>query len=195
MTSIDLHVLQGERELVKDNRSLARFKLPIAPQPAGVPRIEVTFLIDANGILSVTAIDAQTGREHTIEVKPSYGLTDDEVEKMLIESFDYAEQDVTTRLLIESRIEADSLLLFSTKALREASELVKPDERVTIEAAQDRVRAAMPGDDRQAIVEATQALDAATRPLALELINRSVKQLIHGRTVSDVESIGRNRNV
>src|SRR5262249_20807857 len=109
-TSVDVHVLQGERELAADNRSLARFKVPIAPLPAGVPRVEVTFLIDANGILSVTATDMRTGREHTVEVKPSYGLTEDEIERMLEESIDLAEEDIRQRQLREARVEPHPLL-------------------------------------------------------------------------------------
>src|SRR5271166_4168114 len=101
-THVDIHVLQGERELAKDCRSLARFKLgPIQAQPAGVPRIEVTFLIDANGILNVNARDERTGREHSVDVKPSYGLTDDEIEKMLEEAIDLGEEDLNQRLLIQ----------------------------------------------------------------------------------------------
>src|SRR2546427_4552663 len=93
-TSVDIHILQGERELAKDNRSLARFQLKIPPLPAGVPRIEVTFMLDANGILSVTARDVRTGEVQSIEVKPSYGLTDQEVERMIRDSFVYAKQDI-----------------------------------------------------------------------------------------------------
>ena len=133
-TAVDFHVLQGERELVKDNRSLARFKLRgIEPLPAGMPRIEVTFMIDANGILNVTARDERTGREQSIDVKPSYGLTDEQVEHMLEESIDYAEEDVSARLLIEARNDAEGLLHATRKAL--ASAAPDGDERARIEAA------------------------------------------------------------
>src|SRR3989475_5147163 len=101
-TSVDIHILQGERELAKDNRSLARFQLKIPPVPAGVPRIEVTFMLDANGILSVTARDVRTGEVQSIEVKPSYGLTDQEVERMIRDSFVYAKQDIQERQRIEA---------------------------------------------------------------------------------------------
>src|SRR5262249_4786209 len=117
-TAVDIHVLQGERELVQDCRSLARFKVPIEPQPAGMPRVEVTFMIDANGILNVAASDLRTGRERSVEVKPSYGLTDKEIERLLEESIDFAEEDVTRRLLIEARTEADTMLHATEKALR-----------------------------------------------------------------------------
>src|SRR6188768_1322499 len=118
-TAVDIHVLQGERELVDDNRSLARFRLRgIPPMPAGMPRVQVQFQIDANGILSVTASELRTNVEQKVEVKPSYGLTDEEVEKMLIESFEHAEADVAARLLIEARNEAESVITATEKSLR-----------------------------------------------------------------------------
>ena len=109
-TAVDLHVLQGEREIAKDCRSLARFSIPIEPATAGFPRVDVVFMIDANGILNVTARDVRTGRERSLDVKPSYGLTDEEVERMLEESIDFAEEDVAARLLAESRTEAATLV-------------------------------------------------------------------------------------
>src|SRR6185503_6391738 len=118
-TAVDIHVLQGERELVDDNRSLARFKLRgIPPMPAGLPRVQVRFQIDANGILSVTASELRTNVEQTIEVKPSYGLTDEQVEQMLLDSFEHAEADFEARLLIEARNEAETVLLATEKSLR-----------------------------------------------------------------------------
>src|SRR4051794_35138353 len=118
-TAVDIHVLQGERELVADNRSLARFKLRgIPPMPAGMPRVQVQFQIDANGILSVTARELRTNVEQTIEVKPSYGLTDEEVERMLLESFEHAEADFAARLLIDARNEAESVVNATEKTLR-----------------------------------------------------------------------------
>ena len=118
-TAVDIHVLQGERELVDDNRSLARFKLRGIPaMPAGLPRVQVQFQIDANGILSVTARELRTDVEQTIEVKPSYGLTDDEVESMLLDSFENAEADFAARLLIEARNEAESVIRATEKSLR-----------------------------------------------------------------------------
>ena len=118
-TAVDVHVLQGERELVADNRSLARFKLRgIPPMPAGMPRVQVQFQIDANGILSVTARELRTGIEQTIEVKPSYGLTDEEVERMLLDSFEHAEADFAARLLIEARNEAETVITATEKTLR-----------------------------------------------------------------------------
>src|SRR4051812_27324794 len=139
-TAVDIHVLQGERELVADNRSLARFKLRgIPPMPAGMPRVQVQFQIDANGLLSVTAREERTDVEQTIEVKPSYGLTDEEVERMLLESFEHAEADIAMRLLVEARNEAESVIGATEKSLRSpefadiaAAELT-PDERKKIE--------------------------------------------------------------
>ena len=118
-TAVDIHVLQGERELVADNRSLARFKLRgIPPMPAGLARVQVQFQIDANGILSVTAHELRTDIEQTIEVKPSYGLTDEEVERMLLDSFEHAEADFAARLLIEARNEAETVIQATEKSLR-----------------------------------------------------------------------------
>ncbi len=116
-TGIDIHVLQGERELAKDCRSLARFTLKVPPAPAGLPRIEVGFLIDANGILQVAAKDMRTGEQHSIEVQPSYGIGDAEIERMLEESIEYAEQDFAERQLIEARTESEAILAATTKGL------------------------------------------------------------------------------
>ena len=135
-------MLQGERELVADNRSLARFKLRgIPPMPAGLPRVQVQFQIDANGILSVTARELRTDVEQTIEVKPSYGLTDEEVERMLLDSFEHAEADFAARLLIEARNEAETVIHATEKSLRapEFDEIAPasspPGERERIESA------------------------------------------------------------
>ena len=123
-TTVDMHVLQGERELAKDNRSLARFDLAgIDPMPGGMPKIEVTFLIDANGILQVQARELRTGKAASIEVKPTYGLTEDQVEQMVEDSFTHAEADVEARLLIETQTEADTVLNHVERALRQAGDI------------------------------------------------------------------------
>ncbi len=152
-TAVDIHVLQGERELVTDNRSLARFKLRgIPPMPAGLPRIQVRFQIDANGILSVTAHELRTAIEQTIEVKPSYGLTDEEVERMLLESFEHAESDVEARLLIEARNEAETVMRATEKSLRNpdlaagAKDDLAPGELEAIESALAGLRAVIGSD-------------------------------------------------
>ena len=135
-TVVDMHVVQGERELAKDCRSLARFELRgIDAMPAGMPKIEVTFLIDANGILQVQAREQRTGKAASIEVKPTYGLAEGDVERMIEDSFTYAEADVETRLLIEARNEADTVLTHVARALRQGAALVSAEERSAIEAA------------------------------------------------------------
>ena len=142
-TAVDIHVLQGERELVADNRSLARFKLRgIPPMPAGLPRVQVQFQIDANGILSVTAREQRTDVEQTVEVKPSYGLTDEEVERMLLDSFEHAEADIAARLLIEARNEAESVISATEKSLRSPDIAeIERDELTARRAPEDRRRA------------------------------------------------------
>jgi molecular chaperone DnaK (HSP70) len=192
-TAVDIHVLQGERELVADNRSLARFKLRgIPPMPAGLPRVQVQFQIDANGILSVTAAELRTGVEQTIEVKPSYGLTDEEVERMLLDSFEHAEADIEARLLIESRNEAESVILATEKSMRapEFAEIVRsdlvPGERERIERALGRLKDALGSTDRQVIHEATHELNEATRHLAEVRMNRSVQAALSGRSINQM---------
>jgi molecular chaperone DnaK (HSP70) len=192
-TAVDVHVLQGERELVVDCRSLARFKLSgIPPMPAGMPRIEVRFQIDANGILSVSARELRTSVEQTIEVKPSYGLTDQEVERMLIESFEHAETDIEARLLIEARNEAETVIHATEKSLRRPdfaeleAEVFVPGERARIDVALDEARQAMRSADRARIQAAAEALNQATRHLAEVVMNRSVREALAGRNVKDV---------
>src|SRR5574340_297054 len=150
-TSVDIHILQGERELVKDNRSLARFQLKMPPLPAGVPRIEVNFLIDANGILNVSARDVRTGVSQSVAVKPSYGLSDDEVERMIGESFKFAEQDFKARQLIEARNEAEAILKATEKALAQGGHLLAPDELTAIKSSLTTLDGARLSDDHKAI--------------------------------------------
>ncbi len=192
-TAVDIHVLQGERELVADCRSLARFRLRgIPPMPAGMPRIEVRFQIDANGILSVGARELRTSVEQTVEVKPSYGLTEQEVERMLIESFEHAETDIEARLLIEARNEAESVVHATEKALRRpdfeqvAAETFEPGERERIESALAEAKHAIGGADRDRIHQSTEALNQATRHLAEVVMNRSVREALAGKNVKDV---------
>jgi molecular chaperone DnaK len=175
-TVVDMHVVQGERELAKDCRSLARFELRgIDPMPAGMPKIEVTFLIDANGILQVQAQEQRTGKAASIEVKPTYGLTDADVERMVEDSFTYAEADVETRMLIEARNEADTVLTHVARALRQGAGLLGGEERQAIEAAAAALRQAREGQDRDAIRERTTDLNHATERLAEALMDSALK--------------------
>jgi Fe-S protein assembly chaperone HscA len=189
-TAVDVHVLQGERELVADNRSLARFKLRgIPPMPAGMPRVQVQFQIDANGILSVTARELRTEVEQTIDVKPSYGLTDDEVERMLLDSFEHAEADFAARLLIEARNEAETVVMATEKSLRapEYAAIAEADlesgERERIDAALAGLKAVLDAPDREAIQAATHTLNDATRHLAEVMMNRSVQAALSGKSI------------
>ena len=174
-------MLQGERELVADNRSLARFKLRgIPPMPAGMPRVQVQFQIDANGILSVTARELRTDVEQTIEVKPSYGLTDEEVERMLLDSFEHAEADFAARLLIEARNEAETVIQATEKSLRSPDFAEIAQSRARRRASSKRIESALAGlktvlnvQDREAIQKWTQALNDATQHLAEVMMNRS----------------------
>ncbi len=192
-TAVDIHVLQGERELVADNRSLARFKLRgIPPMPAGLPRVQVQFQIDANGILSVTAREERTDVEQTIEVKPSYGLTDEEVERMLVDSFEHAEADFAARLLIEARNEAESVMAATEKSLRspDFSEIDKtdlaPGERQKIESVLAGLKMVLNSNDRETIQKWTHALNDVTQHLAEVMMNRSVHAALSGKNVNEM---------
>jgi molecular chaperone DnaK (HSP70) len=189
-TAVDIHVLQGERELVGDNRSLARFRLRgIPPMPAGMPRVQVQFQIDANGILSVTASELRTNVEQTIEVKPSYGLTDDQVEQMLIDSFEHAEADFAARLLIDARNEAESVIVATEKTLRApefpevAAQELAAGELRRIEQALAGLKHVIKSEDRDAILQWTRVLNDATQHLAEVMMNRSVKAALAGKNI------------
>ena len=175
-TNVLIHVVQGERELVKDCRSLARFDLKgIAPMPAGMARIEVRFLIDANGILSVTARDLRTGQEHSVEVKPSYGLTDEQVEAMILESFEKAEEDFAARQVREAQVEADAVLSATERARKEPAyfELTE-EERGAIDRAVNELLVVYHGDDHALIRAKIDQLDGATQKLAEMIISSAV---------------------
>ncbi len=193
-TGVDIHVLQGERELAADNRSLARFRLRgIPPMPAGLPRIQVRFQIDANGILNVGARELRTGLEQQIEVKPSYGLTDEEVERMLLESFEHAETDMAARFLIEARNEAETVIHATEKSLRNpdlpaiAAAALAPQELPAIETALADLKGVMGANNRDAIEQRTAALNEATRHLAEVMMNAGVKAALTGKKVDSVK--------
>jgi len=185
-TAVDIHVLQGERELSGDCRSLARFSIPIELAAAGFPRIEVTFMIDANGILSVTARDVRTGKEHSVDVKPSYGLTDEEVERMLEESIDHAEEDVAARLLAEARTDADTFLRQIERTLAEAPEFLQSGEREAIDAAIAELRRATAGRDHDRIRDLIERLNAGTAPLAQRIMSASIKRALERKAASEL---------
>jgi molecular chaperone DnaK (HSP70) len=185
-TGVDIHILQGERELVKDNRSLARFRLKVPPLPAGVPRIEVTFLIDANGILNVKASDMRTGQTQSIEVKPSYGLSDTEVERMIEDSFKFAQQDVDARKLIEARLEAGALMTTTEKSLADGDKLIGQEEAAAIRKRLSLLKAATDGNDPKAIRARMADLEQAAKPLSVAMLDDSLKRSLKGKKVSEV---------
>jgi len=181
-TTVDLHVLQGERELAKDNRSLARFDLAgIDPMPGGMPKIEVTFLIDANGILQVQARELRTGKAASIEVKPTYGLTEAQVEQMIDDSYTHAETDVGARLLIETQTEADTVMNHVERALRQAGGIATDEERAAIERALAELRTARMGTDRDEIRERTIAVNQVTAPLAERMMDAAIRDAVTSR--------------
>jgi Fe-S protein assembly chaperone HscA len=186
-TNVAIHVVQGERELAADCRSLARFDLKgIPPMSAGLPRIEVKFLIDANGILHVSAREQRSGKEAEIEVKPSYGLTDEQVEAMILESFDKAEDDFRQRQVIEARNEAQTILAVVAKAPENAAwGRLTSNEKAEIAGRQLELEETAQGEDYKAIREAIEALDKATRNFAEMMMDTAVKTAMHGRTMEE----------
>jgi Fe-S protein assembly chaperone HscA len=185
-TGVDIHILQGERELTKDNRSLARFRLKVPPFPAGVPRIEVTFLIDANGILNVKASDMRTGKSQSIEVKPSYGLSDNEVEQMIEDSFKFATDDVNARKLIEARLDAGALITTTEKSLGEGGHLLPQEEVAVVRAVLSSLTAAKDGNDPRAIRARMADLEQAAKGLTVAMLDNSLKRGLQGKKVSEV---------
>ncbi|MGA2649569.1 MAG: Fe-S protein assembly chaperone HscA [Terracidiphilus sp.] len=184
-TNVAIHVVQGERELAADCRSLARFDLKgIPPMSAGLPRIEVKFLIDADGILQVTAREQRSGQAARIEVKPTYGLTDEQVESMILDSFDHAEEDFAKRLLIEARLEAEKILSLVDRAPGTPAWMqLTGEEHAAIGAARDHLASVNLGDDLAAIRQATLALDHATRRYADLQMDAAVSTAMRGKTM------------
>jgi Fe-S protein assembly chaperone HscA len=191
--NVAIHVLQGERELAKDCRSLARFDLKsIPPMSAGLPRIEVKFLIDANGILHVSAREQRSGKEAEIEVKPTYGLTDEQVETMILDSFDNAEEDFRHRQLIEARNEANTILAAVEKAPQNPSWMqLTEDERQQIATLSEELRVLKEGDDLPSLRAGTDALDKATRRFAELMMDAAVTTALGGQTMQSAgEKLG-----
>ena len=186
-TAMSIHVVQGERELVADCRSLARFELRgIPPMVAGAARIQVTFTVDADGLLSVEASEETSGVEASVTVKPSYGLSDDEVTRMLSEGFGHAEDDMAARALREAQVDAERLLAAVASALAADADLLEADERAEIEAAAQALREARAGNDRVEIERRSSALSAATEGFAAERMNRGIRRALAGRRIEDV---------
>jgi molecular chaperone HscA len=185
-TGFDIHVVQGERETADACRSLARFVLRgVPPMLAGMGRVEITFLIDADGLLKVVAKELTTGQESSIEVVPSYGLSDEEVEQMLIDSFEHAEDDLARRNLAVERVEADRILAATRQAFVSDAQLLDDDVRAAGEAAMQRLEAAMAGTEHLAIRAAIEGLDLATKPFAQLRMNRAIAAQLHGVALDD----------
>ncbi|EME5081731.1 Fe-S protein assembly chaperone HscA [Klebsiella aerogenes] len=186
-TAMSIHVMQGERELVQDCRSLARFALRGIPAlPAGGAHIRVTFQVDADGLLSVTAMEKSTGVEASIQVKPSYGLTDGEIANMIKDSMSYAEQDIQARMLAEQKVEAARVLESLESALAADAALLSAAERQVIDAAAEQVRTAAAGEDADAIKEAIKNIDTQTQEFAARRMDQSVRAALKGQSVDEV---------
>jgi molecular chaperone HscA len=182
-----LHVVQGEREMVDQCRSLARFALDgIPPMVAGAARVRVTFAVDADGLLTVSAREASTGVESRIEVKPSYGLTEEEMAAMLRASIDNAAEDMERRLLTEARVEARRAVNAVQSALAVDADLLDDSERAAIDATIEAVERAMSGADRAAIQGAAEELEHRTKTFAERRMDRGIRHALSGRAVSDL---------
>ncbi|GAB3188433.1 Fe-S protein assembly chaperone HscA [Hydrogenophaga aquatica] len=186
-TALALHVVQGERDLVADCRSLARFELRgIPPMAAGAARIRVTFTVDADGLLTVTAREQGTGVEARIDVKPSYGLSDEQIAAMLQDSFATAQQDMQARALVEARVEAERMLDATRSALAADGDLLNAQERAAVDELMQALEAARNLTDAAAVEAATEALAKGTEPFAAMRMNRSIAQALAGRNVENL---------
>ncbi len=186
-TGMDIHVLQGERELVADNRSLARFRLSgIPPMAAGMGRVQVTFRVDADGILSVSAREETTGVQQQITVKPTHGLTDEEIEQMLLDSIDHAEDDMQRRLLAEQRVEAERLLLDAAKQLFENGDLLSREERATLEKELVQLERLKKTETHHEVLKAAiTQVDTLARPFVERIMDRAIGAAAVGHRVED----------
>jgi molecular chaperone HscA len=188
-TGMDIHVVQGERELATDCRSLARFTLKgIPPRPAGMCRVRVTFQVDADGLLTASAREEETGQSQSVEVKPSYGLTDTEVETMLLASFEHAEEDVRERLLRQSRVEGERILHALADAMaKDGERLCSADERAAIEAVADELRQALGGEDHGRMQELAKRLDEISAAFAERRMTESIRKILVDQKAADVK--------
>ncbi|HYD55718.1 MAG TPA: Hsp70 family protein, partial [Burkholderiales bacterium] len=186
-TGMSFHVVQGERELVSDCRSLARFELKgIPPMAAGAARIRVSFQVDADGLLSVNARESTSGVEASVAVKPSYGLNDNEIERMLRESVEHAKEDVHARALAENRVEGERLIEATRSALAADAALLSDDERRLIEDSIAQLRATLPGTDYRAVKKAIDALNKATGEFAARRMDAGVRKALAGRKIGSL---------
>jgi molecular chaperone HscA len=189
-TGFELHVVQGERELAGDCRSLARFTLKgIPPMPAGMARLKVTFRVDADGLLTVEAEEKNTGTRQEVEVRPSYGLTDDEVERMLTDAYEHGEDDVRVRRLREEQVDAARILSALDQAMQKDADLLGDDEeRADVEGAIKRLKRAVDGDDHDEIRRRVEDLDHASKAFAGRRMDRSIERALAGRTARELET-------
>ena len=185
---MSFHVVQGERELVSDCRSLAKFELRgIPPMTAGAARIRVTFQVDADGLLSVSAQEKTSGAEASVTVKPSYGLEDADIERMLRDSYEHARDDMHARALAEHRVDGERLLDATRTALAADGELLSPDERDEIERAMAALSAVIGGADHRAIKHASDALNRVTEEFAARRMDANVRRALAGRNIANLD--------
>ena len=186
-TALAIHVVQGERDLVQDCRSLARFELRgIPPMAAGAARIRVTFTVDADGLLSVSAKEQGSGVEARIDVKPSYGLSDEQIARMLQDGFATAAQDMRARAVVEARVDADRMLMATQSALDADGDLLTAQERAGIDALMQALRDQLQAEDAAVIEAATEALAKGTEPFAAQRMNRGIQQALAGKNVQSL---------
>ena len=186
-TALALHVVQGERDLVADCRSLARFELRgIPPMAAGAARIRVTFTVDADGLLQVSAVEQHSGVETAITVKPSYGLGDEQIARMLQESFTSAQADIRARALVEARVDADRMLLATQSALAADDDLLSSAELASVQGLMEALRASRESEDAAHIEAATTALAKGTEAFAASRMNRGIQQALAGQNIENI---------
>ncbi len=187
-TAILLSIYQGERELAKDCKRLGTFKLGgIPPMPAQMPQVDVTFTVDADGLLAVSAVEQRSGTRASVEVRAAHGLSNDDVERLVLESVEHAHADVAARVLAEYRVKAEGDLRHTAKALAAVGDQLTTEQRAAVDEATAELKAAAAGDDPAALRRATDRFGAATTPLAEALMNATATKLLSGRTAADVD--------
>jgi len=186
-TSVDIHVLQGERELAGDCRSLGKFQLKgVPPMPAGMPRIHVTFLIDANGILNVSARERRSGKEASVQITPAHGLTSEEVDRMVKDSYAHAVEDMRAHQLIDTRNEAQRVLAAIDKAIGDVGDVLSDEQRVRLDQAVALVKDKMGGDDPDELYEAMTIANSAAEPLTSAQMDEVLRKTVKGRKLDEV---------